>query len=167
MFDMARHVSKIIDIMSNNLVTENLPVGRMSASFEERSAWVQLFSLLVVLVGYALVAWQMWSNGVTFLPAYAMVFAVGVVLLVTVLIVGHIAAAIMSRPEGRDERDRLIGWRAESHASWLLGVCVLGSLGCMVMSVPPVLTAHLLLLSMFLSELLKLVLQIVFYRRGL
>lgn len=87
--------------------------------------------------------------------------------MVAVLVVGHTAAAIASRPDGRDERDRMIEWRAESNSGWLLGAGVLMGITAMVLSVPNVWTAHLLLLSLFLSELLKLVLQIVYYRRGL
>lgn len=154
-------------MMSNIPVTHGEAVGSVSASFEERSAWIQLFSLSVVLVGYSLVAWQMWSHGVTALPVYVPVFAVAVVLLVIVLVIGHAAAAIASRPDGRDERDRMIEWRAESHSGWLLGIGVLAGITSMVLSVPNVLTAHLLLLSLFLSELLKLALQLVSYRRGM
>jgi hypothetical protein len=121
----------------------------------------------LVLGGYFFVAWQMLSQGVTALPAYAAVFTVSVILMVVVLVAGHVAVAIASRPGGRDERDRLIEWRAESNSGWLLATGVLTGIICMVLSVPNVWTAHLLLLSLFLSELLKLVLQLVYYRRGM
>ena len=80
---------------------------------------------------------------------------------------GHVVVAIASRPDGRDERDRLIEWRAESYSGWLVATGVLLGITGMVVSVPNVFTAHLLLLSLFLSEVLKLVLQLVYYRRGL
>ena len=83
-----------------------------------------------------------------------------------VLAAGHVAVAIASRPEGRDERNRLIAWRAESHSGWLLATGVLAGITGMVLSMPNVWTAHLLLFSLFLSETLKLALQLVYYRRG-
>jgi hypothetical protein len=138
----------------------------MNSSFEERSVWIQLSSLSLALGGYLFVAWQMWSNGVTALPAYAAVFAVAVALMVTVMVAGHIFVAIASRPHGRDERDRLIEWRAESYSGWLLGAGVIVAISGMVLALPNVWTAHLLLVSLFLSEMLKLGLQLMFYRRG-
>jgi hypothetical protein len=139
----------------------------VGASFEERSVWIQLFALSVVLGGYFFVAWRMWSHGVIALPAYVAVFAVAVGLMVIVMVAGHVAVALASRPGGRDERDRLIEWRAESRSGWLVAVGVFAGITAMVLSVPDVLTAHLLLLSLLLSEMLKLVLQLVDYRWGL
>jgi len=139
----------------------------MNASFEERSVWIQLVSMLLVLGGYFYVAWQMMSQGVTALPAYAAVFTVSVILMVLVLVAGHVAVAIATRPHDSDERDRLIGWRAESNSGWLLATGVLAGITGMVLSLPNVWIAHLLLLSLFLSEVLKLVLQLVYYRRGM
>ena len=140
---------------------------RVPPSYEESSVWIQLVSLVLVLGGYFWVASQMLANGVTALPAYAPVFAVAVILMVIVLVAGHVAVALASRPDGRDERDRLIEWRAESHSGWLLATGVLSAITAMVLSVPNVWVAHLLLLSLFLSEVLKLVLQLVAYRRGI
>lgn len=139
----------------------------MNASFEERSVWIQLVGMLLVLGGYSFVAWQMLSRGVTALPAYVAVFAVSGILMVIVIVAGHVAVAIASRPDDRDERDRLIGWRAESYSGWLVATGVLAGIAGMVLSVPNVWVAHLLLLSLFLSEVLKLVLQLVYYRRGM
>jgi hypothetical protein len=121
----------------------------------------------LVLGGYFLVAGRMLSHGVTALPPYAFVFAVAVILMVIVMISGYIAVTIASRPEGRDERDRLIEWRAESNSGWLVGAGVLVGITGMVFAVPNVWIAHLLLLSLFLSTVLKLVLQLVYYRRGM
>jgi hypothetical protein len=84
-----------------------------------------------------------------------------------VIVAGHIVVAVASRPDGRDERDRLIGWRAESNSGWVLGAGVVTAVTGMVSSLPNVWIAHLLLFSLFLSEVLKLVLQLVYYRRGL
>ena len=139
---------------------------RAAASFEERSAWIQLLSLLSVLGGYFVVAQQMISRGVTELIAFAPVFAVAVVLMVLVIVAGHVIAALVHHPEGPDERDRLISWRAESQSSWLVAAGVVAGITALVFSVPPVWVAHWLLFSLFLSEILKLTLCLTYYRRG-
>ncbi len=146
-------------------------------SYSEKSVWVQLISMVVVLGGYFAVAGAMMANGVMALPAYVPLFAAAVVLMVVVLVVGHLAALIGERlgggagsarsPDHRDERDRLIGWRAESNAAWIVGAGVICGISAMVVGAAPVWVAHLLLGSMFVSEVLKYTLQIVYYRRGM
>ena len=139
----------------------------MDTSFEEKSAWIQLVSLVVGLGGYLAIAGLMLSNGVSVLPPFVPVFVVAIVLIVAVNIAGHVVAAITSRSDGADERDRLIGWRAESGSSWILGVGVIGAIMALILSVDDVWVAHLLLISLFGSEVAKDVLQIVYYRRGI
>lgn len=139
----------------------------MNASFEEKSVWIQLMGLAVVLVGYGAVAGRMLWGGVVHIAPYVPVFAVTLALLVALMIVGHSVAAITSRPEGRDERDKLIVWRAESNAGWVLGVGVFAALAGLIVSIENVWIAHMLLLAIFLSEISKLMFQIIYYRRGM
>ena len=139
----------------------------MDTSFEEKSVWIQLSSLVVGLGGYLVVAGLMLSNGVSALPAFVPVFAVAIVLIVAINVAGHVVAAITGRTDEADERDQLIGWRAESRSSWILGVGVIGAIIALILSVGGVWVAHLLLISLFGAELVKEVLQIVYYRRGL
>lgn len=136
----------------------------MISSFEERSVWIQLISLTLVLAAYMVVSGIMLSNGVMALPPYVAVFAIATVLLVITLIAGHFLSALMGRVEPRDERDRLISWRAESNASWLLATGAFAAIAALIFSIQAVWVAHLLLLSIFASEILKLVLQITYYR---
>jgi uncharacterized protein (DUF2252 family) len=75
-------------------------------------------------------------------------------------------AALTSKVEGRDERDRLIAWKAEHRSSWLTAAGVLGAVTCIAAGVDNVWTANLLLLTLALSEVLGFVLQIAYYRRG-
>lgn len=138
----------------------------MLPSFEEKSVWVQLVGLVIVMVGYFAVSGVMMAKGAVVLVPYVPVFAVAVGLLLAVNIAGHVIAALTGKPEKRDERDRLIGWRAESNSSWLLAAGVFCALSAMVFRVETVWVAHLLLASMFGSEILKLSLQAVYYRRG-
>ena len=131
----------------------------MDTSFEEKSVWVQLVGLVVGLGSYLVVAGLMVSNGVSALPAFVPVFAVAIALVVAINIAGHVVQA--------DERDRLIGCRAESQSSWILGVGVIGAIMALILSVSGVWVAHLLLISLFGSEVAKGALQIVHYRRGI
>jgi hypothetical protein len=139
----------------------------MNASFEEKSVWIQLISMVGVLGSYFVVAAHMLSRGVMVVAAFVPLFFVAVVLLVVVLVAGHTVVAIASKPEGRDERDRLIGWRAERNSSWILSVGVLTAITGMVLAIPNVWIAHLLMFSMLLSEVARYVFQLVYYRRGM
>lgn len=139
----------------------------MNASFEEKSVWITLVSLLLVFAGYFYVAALMLRGGVTSVLPFVPVMAVVVALLVILLIVGHILAAVASRPEGRDERDRLIEWRAESNSSWVLGVGVLAAIFGLATPVGPAWIANGLLMCMLLSEVWKHMLQLYYYRQGL
>lgn len=139
----------------------------MGASSEEKSVWNQLVGMLAGMGGYFVVAGGMLARGERAMPAYAALFLVATVLMVIFLVAGHVVAAVASRPEGRDERDRLIEWRAESRSSWLVAAGVLGAVTAMVLGVENVWIANGLLLSLVLSEALGFVLRLVAYRRGL
>lgn len=139
----------------------------MNASFEEKSAWIQLVSTLIGVGAYLGLAGGMLAKGITALPAYATLFLVATVLMVILLIVGHAVAAIAARPEGRDERDRLIEWRANSRSSWVLAAGVFTAITGMVFAVSNVWVVHVLLLSLCLSEVLGFILRLVYYRRGI
>lgn len=138
----------------------------MDASFEEKSARIQLSSLVLALAGYGLVAGRMAAAGVEALPAYAAVFGVAVVVIVAVHVLGHTVAALTGRVDRGDERDRVIARRAESRSGWLLGVGVIAALLGLVAGVAALWIAHALLLALFASEILRLTLQLVDYRRG-
>jgi len=138
----------------------------MSKSFEEKCVWIQLVAMVIGLGAYFVLAGSMMSKSVTDLPPYAFLFGASVVLMVILLVAGITVAAIASKPEGRDERDKLISWRAENNSSWLLTVGVLAAVTGMIFSIENVWIVHLLLLSMFLSEVLGFILRLVYYRRG-
>lgn len=138
----------------------------MNVSFEEKSVWIQLVGMVIGLGIYFVIAGQMALSGVRAMPAYAAVFMVAVVGMVIFLIIAHILAAIMGKPEQSDERDRLINWRSEHNSAWVAAVGMLAAITCMVFGVENVWTANLLLLSLALSEILGFVLRLVYYRRG-
>lgn len=137
------------------------------ASFEEKSVWIQLGATVLGLGAYFVVAGRMAAAGVTALPAYVPLFVVAIVFMVVLVVAGITIAAIASRPEGRDERDRIIEWRAEHNSGWLLAVGVFAAITGLIFSIENVWIAHLLLLSLFLSEVLGFTLRLVYYRRGM
>lgn len=139
----------------------------MNVSFEEKSVWIQLVSIVVVLGSYFIIATLMLSQGITVLIAFVPLFIATIALLVGVLVVGYTIVAVASRLEGRDERDRLIEWRAESNASWILAAGVIAAITTLVFAVEAVWVAHLLLLALLLSEVTKFIFQLVYYRRGM
>ena len=138
----------------------------MNASFEEKSAWVTLFALVGILGVYFVVAARMLSAGVTAILPFVPVFSVAVVLLVVVLTAGHVVVAVVSRPDGRDERDRLISWRAEHNSSWVLGVGVVAAIFGLATPVERIWIAHGLLMALFISEVVNHGLRLYYYRRG-
>jgi hypothetical protein len=150
--------------MSNILSIETPEEAKMNASFEEKGVWIQLVGLVVALGAYFAVAGTMIAQGVDIIIAYVPLFAIAVILLVIILTVGYIIAAITGRTDGRDERDRLIEWRAEKNSGWILGVGVILAIMGLIVSVNTVWIAHLLLLSMFLSEVARCSSQLVYYR---
>ncbi|MFG0256753.1 MAG: hypothetical protein ACF8GE_02510 [Phycisphaerales bacterium JB043] len=139
----------------------------MDASFEEKSVWITLLGLLIGFGIYFVLAGRMLSDGVMSVPSYIPLFVGATVVLVLVLIGGHVMAALARKPEDADERDRLIAWRAENNSSWILGVGVLLAIGALAAQVEAAWVANGLLAFLFLSEVVKLVLQISYYRRGL
>ncbi|HEX2513245.1 MAG TPA: hypothetical protein VH257_00975 [Chloroflexota bacterium] len=139
----------------------------MDMSFEEKSAWIVLCSLVGVFGLYFLVAARMLTAGVTDAVApFVPLFAVVVVLLVIVLAVGHAAAAIVARPDGPDERDKQIERRAESGSSWILAVGVLAAAFGLALPLGRAWIANGLLMALFVSEVVSYGLRLYFYRRG-
>jgi hypothetical protein len=138
----------------------------MNASFEEQSVRITLGSLVAVYVLYFFLAGRMLLAGVTEVIAFAPLLVITTVLLVVVLSLGHVIVAVATRVEGRDERDELIEWRAEHNSSWVLGAGAFLAICGLATSVGPAWIANGLLASMFLSEVLKRLLQLHYYQRG-
>lgn len=138
----------------------------MPPSFEEKSVLIQLVSVALALGAYFVVAASMHASGVNALIPYMPLLVLAIVAIVIINVAGHIVAAITGRPEKRDERDRLITWRAESNSGWILGVGVTAALSAMLFEMGDVIVAHVLLVSLFISEIVGFTLQLIYYRRG-
>ena len=94
----------------------------MSASFEEKSVWIQLCAMLIGLGTYFVIAGRLLASGVREVSGFAALFIVAVVWMVVLMIIAYVVAALTSKTEGRDERDRLIAWKAEHRSAWVMAV---------------------------------------------
>ena len=155
----------------------------MDISFKERCVWVSFLVTLWIFGDY-------FFNllGLSDLPAEqgkesALDLLGRAVLFVTILeIVFHSIIAATDRKEaemGGDERDKSIAQRANQYGYYVLSTGVIFVVGRMMLveAFPrfadenssiyvPMLTAHILLFSFILSELIRFGAQIWFYRRG-
>lgn len=58
-------------------------------------------------------------------------------------------------------------WRAENNSSWVLGVGVVAAIFGLAMPIGPAWIANGLLMALFLSEIVRLGLQLYYYRKGM
>jgi hypothetical protein len=138
----------------------------MNASFEERSVWIQLAAVAISLGAYFVIAWRMFTRGIDVLVPYVPLFFGAVLAMALILVIGHVVAALFGKCEAPDERDRLIHWRSESESAWVLVVGMFAALTCLVFSLSSVMVAHVLLMSLFVTQLFQFGLQIRYYRGG-
>jgi len=140
----------------------------MNASFEEKSVWIQLLGLGAAFGIYFVLAALMLSQGILVLAAYVPLFIVTTTVLIAFFAIGHFVAFILGgKHEDADERDRVIEWRSESNSSWVLGAGAFTAMSALVVGIGDVWVAHLLMHSMFLSQVVKLAFQAFYYRRGM
>lgn len=153
--------SSIFDTMDSN--HDECPLPR---SFEEQSVGIQLGGMLLLLGGYFVIAGVLLARGVRDMATFVTLFIVATVLMIAVYAAGHAILALFGEPEDRDERDRLIAWKAEARSSWILGAGLIGAAGCVAAGTPPIWTLNLLLLTLFLSHIHCYTLRFIAYRRG-
>jgi len=146
-----------------------------SMSFQEKSAWGTLISLLVVGALYASSLLNLWRAD-QFHLASTFGLTVGFTILLVILLVGyHILVAAITGAQDEDERDRLIGWRSGSAGGLVLGFGVITVVGHIIVggmfdstfAQSPAAIANTLLLAIFLSNIVELGLTIWFHRRGI
>jgi hypothetical protein len=80
--------------------------------------------------------------------------------------VAHIFLTLLYRPEKIDERDKLIELRATRIAYFILIFGVFLSIGSVLISTTPLITAHIVLFFFILAEVVKFITQLVYYRKG-
>ena len=145
----------------------------MDLSFQEKSAWGLLIGIVAVSIFYFPMAFRIVANVTHPAPLIA-ISVVGVVALIFIEAVYH---AIIAAPSGEapaDERDQLIDLKAERIAGFALGVGLFSLVGWIIVrsAVPwsqaqqPLTIAVIILLTLTVSEIVKLICQIWYYRTG-
>jgi len=145
-----------------------------SLSFQEKSAWGTLISLLVVGLLYASSLVNLWRADQLHIASTFGLMVGFTILLVLVLVGYHILVAAITGAQDEDERDRLIGWRAGKIGGLVLGFGVISIVGHIVLGglvddafwQTPAVIANLLLLAVFVSTIVELSVTIWFHRRG-
>jgi len=137
-------------------------------SFREKSAWIALVTYGGVYGVYFVALTQGWDErwGQGLSIGLMVAAVVALVVIATVL---TIIAAIFSPKQANapaDERETLIELKSERWASYTLSVGVVCLIGALLVGWNPFLVANLLLASMVLSELVKAIAQIAYFRRG-
>ena len=126
----------------------------VETSFGEKDIWIQLAGMLFVFGGYLIVAGTMLARDADAIGPYIPLFIAATVLMLVVYVAGHAVAAVVTSPESRDERDRLISWRSETRLGGMLGTGAIIAIGCLALSMTPAWIVNILLLSMFLSQVI-------------
>ena len=157
------YVSNKVDTMLNKVFI--IKWHEMS-SFEEKSNLIQLGSMFLSFGVYVALAGSMFQGEEVRLMDFAPLVFVAILLLIFSNAAGHAVVAIASRRDTRDERDKLIEWRATMHVSWITPAGVICGIAGLFLEVQPILLAHLLLGSLFLSEIGKSLFRLYDYRSG-
>jgi len=146
-----------------------------SMSFQEKSAWGTLASLLVIGALYFSSVVNLWRAEQLHMGAMFGLSVGFTVLLVVILVGFHIIVAAISGTENEDERDRLIAWRSGHIGGFVLGFGVVsivlmiigsGMVGATFWQTP-VIIANALMVAIFVSTVVELALTIWFHRRGI
>ena len=139
-------------------------------SFREKSDWLSFFSLCLLGIYFVEIARSLLSGSQ---PGekyyYFTLFWVLVGVLVVIQVATHAVLAIRSPQDARapvDERERLIQLRAMPPAYFVLLVGAFLTIGTMHMGLNVWQFAHCILLVIWIAELLRYGMRLVYYRRA-
>lgn len=138
-------------------------------SFRDKSAVVTIAALLVASLVYVVSLLQA-AGGAPLVDVGYEPYLIGfVVVLVLVMVVGQIAVAVVAPKEAtapRDERERLITWRAGSVSAYVLEVGAFVAIVLAVAQVDWFWIANAVLLVWVLAEIVDSGVQLALSRRG-
>ncbi len=136
----------------------------MNLSFQEKSTWISLFSLLIP---YSYYFYRVFATPVSEAEMVTL-FILAVVVIVIIQIVLHVAVAIANTRDalhGGDERDELFELKAARIASVVLATGVLLSASLWLTDATPLNMANAILLSLVAAQLVQCLVQLFYYRR--
>jgi hypothetical protein len=135
--------------------------------FQEKSAWIMSFALLVGGLFYFGVVAAMSSELGHLAPPNLPVVAVYSVILAIIASVGHIAIAILTPKEATarlDERERTVAGRAGDRSGVVFGAGVVLSMGLYLVTYDGNLFFYCVFASLMISQLASYIIQIVLHR---
>ena len=140
-------------------------------SFREKSDWLSFMSLSLLVIYFFEIGRGILGGSHPSGPYYYFtLFWVLVVALVVIQVVTHIVLAIRSPQDAKtpvDERERLIRMRATRPAYFVLLTGAFLTIGTMHMGLNIWQFAHCILFVIWIAELLRFGLRLLYYRRAL
>ena len=138
----------------------------MNSSYREQSIWG---SLAITLIVYGYYFATVFSGAQpSQIDRTALARLIGAVFVIVVIeIAYHILIVLKSKVEPKDERDILIETKAYRNAYLLVADLFMLMGTVVVFGLTPLLTVNLMLLSVVISEIVKYLTQLFFYRRGI
>ena len=138
----------------------------MGMSFKEGLQWIILISVLLVYGVYFSQAGVSREADVTAREIIRFSYLTGLLIVLNIVGASVLASFKKYQDKPADERDRLIQWKSQSVASYVLTSGVLFSMACahFFSGNSPVL--HALLGSLVVTQVVDSGLQIFYYRRG-
>lgn len=142
----------------------------MDLSHREKSAWISLIAIVIACLWYLnSYAGPLFAGTLGFDSLWGALIGI-IVLIILVESFGHAMTAPRRQDRSSsqdmvDERDALIDARSDRWPAYVLGAgCVTGIFAAALR--PPIFTAHVLLFALAAAEIVKLAMQIIYYRRG-
>lgn len=139
-------------------------------SFQEKSAWIMLLSLLVAGVIYILWVREASLDFSGLAPPLLPPIIGFTIVCVLIAVLGHIVVSVLAPKEANaaeDERQRRINDRAGHLSGTFLGVGIVMSLGFFFLTQSSSLMFYMAFASLFLSHIVEYGLQIFYLRRSL
>lgn len=155
----------------------------MNMSFREKSIWISLVSTVLIFGDYFLNVLSLGGLPAEVAKSAALglsLRAIFLIIIVEIIFQGMLAISNRKAAElGADERDKLFEYKGNNFGYTILVIGVFISLGRIVllemnpeyiaqtnMQNIPLLTAHILLFSFILSEVVRFSAQLYYYRSG-
>lgn len=136
----------------------------MNTSFKQKSLWLVLTSLVMVFGTYF--GTTLPGHGPMVGSEEIIRFAMAVIAVIVLQIIGHILITIVDRRTDPDERDQLIGLKGARNGNVVLAVGVFLSLSTAVLVEGNFAFTHVLLGFWIVSQIVEIVSQLIHYHRG-
>jgi hypothetical protein len=131
-------------------------------TYREKSAAASLAITAIAFAAYGFWAFQQPRS-----TGDAVMALIGLIVVqIVVQVIAHVLFAVQARPEGVDERDRMVERLAQRNAYFVLFGSVWAVLGMALEALPGLTIAYGLIATIVLAELVRFASQLFYYRRG-